>query len=348
MNQCALPSISSSSLLDLYDALIANGAIPSDFDMDVQREDLLDLERRVPASLQTYLWGVAKRCECPPHIGLIVGTQINENAKGLLSHLLTYAKDLREALHFYEQYISVMSEYETINIEEKKWGYRITFHAQYDQKINISSTERSLSATLTWGRYLTGQEFIPKSVSVPYESPDYLSEYKTVFGDNVLFNQDNVSIEIHNHMLDLAIKSSNDYMKKIVHQHVDKFSSQLKQNGSLLAEVNGIIRYNLASDNLSSSSVSDKLGMSRQTLHRKLKEHDISFRELLEEIRKEKSIEYLADGAIALDEISFLLGFKESSAFHRAFKAWFDISPGQYRKRHLKVKKLNPENKIKL
>jgi len=45
----------------------------------------------------------------------------------------------------------------------------------------------------------------------------------------------------------------------------------------------------------------------------------------------ELAISYLNDKQISLAEISYLLGFSEPSAFHRAFKRWTGSTPGQFR-----------------
>ena len=77
--------------------------------------------------------------------------------------------------------------------------------------------------------------------------------------------------------------------------------------------------------------------MSRQTLYRRLKKEGLGFHELVEEVRKDKAMRYVASDHYALGEIAFLLGFSELSAFSRAFKRWTGMAPAQYRARHLNI-----------
>ncbi len=74
--------------------------------------------------------------------------------------------------------------------------------------------------------------------------------------------------------------------------------------------------------------------MSRQTLYRKLKKEGESFQNLAETVRRERALQYVAEGEYGLTEVAFLLGFSELSAFSRAFKRWTGESPGHYRARH--------------
>jgi AraC-like DNA-binding protein len=39
----------------------------------------------------------------------------------------------------------------------------------------------------------------------------------------------------------------------------------------------------------------------------------------------------MADPGLSLLDVAFLLAFSEQSAFHRAFKRWSGITPGEYR-----------------
>jgi AraC-like DNA-binding protein len=75
-----------------------------------------------------------------------------------------------------------------------------------------------------------------------------------------------------------------------------------------------------------------RLAMSRRTLHRRLRDDGTSFRDLLEEARRELAEVCLRDRDRSLSEIASLLGFSEQSAFHRAFKRWTGKTPLSYRR----------------
>lgn len=66
-------------------------------------------------------------------------------------------------------------------------------------------------------------------------------------------------------------------------------------------------------------------------LQLKLKAEGTTFHEIRESFLKEMALGYLRDGTLGLKEISFLLGFSEPSAFHRAFVRWTGRTPGEVR-----------------
>lgn len=327
------PSISAPALLDLFDALVAQNISLSESTLGVCRDELKDIERRMPATMQTILWGVAKKQGAPDHIGLVVGQQINKEAHGMLSHLITYSSNLREALGLYERFIDAMSEYEKIELQETSWGIRILYKGVYDAESNISAIERSVSGIVTWAKYLTGKDIPLNKVSFKHKRPHYFSEYTKAFGCQTFFDQAETFIDVPDSVLDYEILSANAYLKDILTDHVEKYVGEFSNKDSLSYVVKSMISQRLSLDAGTSSAIASELNMSRQTLHRKLKKHGLNFRTLLEDVRKERSVEYLYDETLNLDEIAERLGFKEPSAFYRAFKSWFNQSPGSFRKK---------------
>lgn len=74
------------------------------------------------------------------------------------------------------------------------------------------------------------------------------------------------------------------------------------------------------------------LAVSRRTLQRRVEAEGEVFRPLLEATRKRLCLEYLA-GGYADETIALLLGYRQTAQFYRAFRSWFDTSPGRYRQR---------------
>lgn len=65
--------------------------------------------------------------------------------------------------------------------------------------------------------------------------------------------------------------------------------------------------------------VARHLGVSTRTLQRRLGEEDVTFGEILADVREELARHYLTKSALPLAEISFLLGYDDPNSFYRAF-----------------------------
>ena len=70
-------------------------------------------------------------------------------------------------------------------------------------------------------------------------------------------------------------------------------------------------------------------GMSERTLRRKLVEEGLSFRDLLDTVRKDLCQLYFMEGTRPLGEIALLLGYSDLSAFTRAHKNWTGTPPSR-------------------
>jgi AraC-like DNA-binding protein len=76
--------------------------------------------------------------------------------------------------------------------------------------------------------------------------------------------------------------------------------------------------------------IADKLCCSRQTLFRKLKAEGVTFEQVLDELRRKLSLNYLNANKISVKETARLVGYSDSAAFSRAFKRWTGSSPRVY------------------
>ena len=73
-------------------------------------------------------------------------------------------------------------------------------------------------------------------------------------------------------------------------------------------------------------------GASVRTLQRRLKDADLSYSELQDDVRRTLALNLLENETLALGEIAFSLGYSEVAAFNHAFRRWVGQSPGDYRR----------------
>jgi AraC-like DNA-binding protein len=74
-------------------------------------------------------------------------------------------------------------------------------------------------------------------------------------------------------------------------------------------------------------AIAAKLGVSRQTLFRKLRAEGVTFAGVLDELRHRMAADYLGARKVSVNETAYLVGFSEPAAFSRAFKRWTGSSP---------------------
>jgi len=58
-----------------------------------------------------------------------------------------------------------------------------------------------------------------------------------------------------------------------------------------------------------------------------LAEHNISFDQLIDDIRHDLAMRYIDQGEIKLQDLAFLLGFSSHASFSASFKRWTGKTP---------------------
>lgn len=86
-------------------------------------------------------------------------------------------------------------------------------------------------------------------------------------------------------------------------------------------------------------SVADALHLSPLALRRRLQIEGQSFHQIKDEVRRDAAINLLRHSSISAEDIAERLGFAEPSTFHRAFRRWTGLAPGEYRRQ----RSSNPE-----
>ncbi len=81
----------------------------------------------------------------------------------------------------------------------------------------------------------------------------------------------------------------------------------------------------------SRKALAERLHMSERTLARRLRERGLSFRGLLDGVRKELGLGYMEEVRHAVTDVAYLLGFSDQSNFARSFRRWTGFTPSQYR-----------------
>ena len=73
------------------------------------------------------------------------------------------------------------------------------------------------------------------------------------------------------------------------------------------------------------------MGLSRQTLYRRLKAERVTFEQLLDELRHRLALKLLRDQHMPVKQAAWRLGFSDPAAFSRAFKRWTGTAPSVVR-----------------
>jgi len=167
----------------------------------------------------------------------------------------------------------------------------------------------------------------PKAIRFTHAEPSYRSEYDRIFGVPLFFNSHMNALLIDEAILNLKLPRTNPYLSEILSARADELLKNLEASKTMRGRVETLLVPLLHKGEVSIDTIAGKLGLSRQTLFRKLKAEGITFEKVLDELRHQLALHYLNGKKLPVNQAAYLVGFSEPAAFSRAFKRWTGSSP---------------------
>ena len=78
-----------------------------------------------------------------------------------------------------------------------------------------------------------------------------------------------------------------------------------------------------------STRLRELLGTTTRTLRRQLRDENVSFRQLMDELRAHIAMKYLQETTMTNEDIAFALGFSDAANFRHAFRRWTKKTPAR-------------------
>ena len=143
----------------------------------------------------------------------------------------------------------------------------------------------------------------------------------------MVFGSDRNAIQLDEAWVGSRVARLPRYVFGVLTQHADDLLAALESSKSLRGRVEALLMPGLHTGQASMDVIAGKLGISRQTLFRKLRAEGVTFERVLDELRYRMAADYLGARKVSVNETAYLVGFSEPAAFSRAFKRWSGSSP---------------------
>ncbi|MFE4712672.1 AraC family transcriptional regulator ligand-binding domain-containing protein [Paenibacillus sp. NPDC056722] len=267
--------------------------------------------------------------------GIIELATVYETAKYPPSVLATYhARDYRDALSRMTRYKQLCPP-ESLRITEEGEHCVIELEWLYTEQsgppLLIGIT---LANLLELGRRGTGQSLTAQLVEFTQAMGD-VQALEAYFGCPVRIGAKSNRLTLHRKDLDLPFLSYNEELLEILTPVLNESLGKHQSIRSVTEKVKWIMKRSLTGGQPDIHSVAKELNMSDRTLQRRLTDENTSFKLLLTQAKHEQALEYLADPALDIKEVAFLIGYEDQNSFYRAFRIWEDDTPSNWRAEHL-------------
>ena len=193
--------------------------------------------------------------------------------------------------------------------------------------------------TLTHGLmcWLIGHRLVPRRVDFSQPRPAHASEYTLMYSQHLQFDAASTGLRFDARALSAPVVQSRASLQQFLRTAPQSVFLKYKNEDSWTARVRRRLRE--AADTLhwpGFEAIAVTLDTTPTTLRRRLDAEASSFQGIKDQLRSDLAIDRLCHSSLSVDDIAAELGFADASAFHRAFKRWNGLQPGEYRARRLR------------
>jgi AraC-like DNA-binding protein len=130
-----------------------------------------------------------------------------------------------------------------------------------------------------------------------------------------------------------ALQAADEALASIIRRRLDKVLAErdLHGPGPLSGRVRRMMVEHLGEATPTPVTVAKALAVSRRTLSRRLGDEGTSFRNILDDVRREFACALLQDRSLSIADVAFFLQYSEPAAFNRSFRRWTGRTPSEFR-----------------
>jgi AraC-like DNA-binding protein len=298
---------------------------------DIQKLAAHDL--RTPHAQRNVFWGAVEDITGDPEIGLHLCPHFPVFRGEVIDYLFFSAANFREGCKRALKYLRLVSDALDIRLVEEGAEARAIIVDPADASPLARHSEICITySVMRFSSCILGELGKPKRVVLRCERRLPQAEYERVFGCPVKFGGENIEIIFDRAALDHRSPHSNPELLQLHEELAEKRLSSIERQ-DLIERIRALFSQSLELDSCGLDEVAERLGLPARRLRFELTCAGTSFSKLLSDFRYGLARRLLGHTDERIENIVYLTGFSEPSAFYRAFKRWSGMTPVQYRER---------------
>jgi len=267
-------------------------------------------------------------------LGLHIGEQISLKVTTYVDQIMQHSLSLEDAFENAAEYSKMISDALQTSLHKSEKNYSVRFTENPNWKVFPTKAKRqildiTLLSCLKSVVAYTQRNYYPVKLHFETPKPKNINEYYRLFNCSLLFNQPQSEIFFEKQIFNQRTKQPKFGLLQSLKDKIEGEMKHLKTENKLIYDVKKCILSHKP-ERINLKVAASSLHLSPRTLQRKLKELNTSFKAIEYELQLRLSKTYLEEGQKSIDEISYLLGFSESSSFIRFFKSLTGTTPMKY------------------
>ena len=297
-------------------------------------EVVRDVHARTSMLVLARLWRRILRVTGNELIGLTIGSTVRGEQFGLAVHAAQHRDDFRQVLTDFSKYASLVNDLLECTLEETPPLGRFVARLHWNVLgLEPYAVDIVFSALQKWVHDHLTAPMVVREVRLVHAREFARCEYERMFRAPVVFAADRNELVFDSAILDQPVHRRDPELGRLLSRYASQELSRIPVLTDLPSQLTQVLRRQLEDGgNVDVASIADLLQMPVRTMQRRLSDHATSFTVLLDQARRSLAPALLADPESNVEQVGFRLGYSEPTAFIRAFKKWYGVTPGSYRR----------------
>jgi AraC-like DNA-binding protein len=291
-------------------------------------DQLADPDSRVPVHGQLRFLPLAADALQDDLLGFHLARSYDMRETGLLHYVAASSENVEEAVRRLARYSGLVHDGTRL---QTAFGRELAIALEYvavPRQDDRHQAEIWITVILDFLRKLTAKHLLPLRVLFRHSRREIPREIALHYGAKIEFGAGVDEIVFEGAVSELPVVTADPYLNRLLVQYAEEALRHRRPvQGSFRTAVENVVVPELPHAAASAERVARRLGLSRRSFARKLAAEGLTFSGLLDELRLDLANRYLADPKLSISQIAWLLGYREVSAFSKAYRRWTGRSP---------------------
>lgn len=271
-----------------------------------------------------------------PYAGLLLCNKGELSMWGMLGFVAQTCPNIKTLIERIIEYQNTVDNLGTISFykENNQCIIEMVDHLEFVN--NYPETQRCAVEYLI-GSFLNHfQKLVKKNIQIikiefNFPTPKFPHIYNEILMTHCTFGSETTKVYLNETDCYLPLVGRNPTLYGHFINIIEAQSSQISSQTGIEDKINQYLYSKIKEGKLLTiEKIAEHLNMSKRTLQRQLTIKNTSFSKLYKAVKMNVSINLLKQKKMSVKEISFLMGYNETSAFRKAFKTWNGKSPSSY------------------
>jgi AraC-like DNA-binding protein len=297
------------------------------------RTRLDDPSIRVPEEVTDTAWRLAATLTRDDALGIHLVESLPRGALDLIEYALRSSPSLENGLDRLARYGRLLSDRVALRTHRQGESLLFLVHDTAAMPLHPARAEFALAVALKLARDSTGTDITPVRVCFAHPAPADTADHRRFFHSGVRFDAGSSSMSLSAADSARPMREADAALAGIIRRRLENALGDRDRSsaGAMSTRVRRMVVEHLGRSALTLDAVATTLAVSRRTLTRRLAEEGASFRQILDDVRRDFARALLQDRSLSIGDIAFFLQYSEPAAFHRSFRRWTGQTPQAFR-----------------